>query len=238
MNYKLHYYRLIENAKTRILTDYKESQHIIPKCMGGSDDKDNLVELTAREHFIAHLLLLKIHPNQYGLIKAVNMMCCYNKTKQNRSMNRMYGWLKEKMSCEMSETQLGENNSQYGTIWIHNLQLKESKKIPKEDFPSWKHHGWLKGRKIKFKDVILQCKNCRRDFIQKTKELYCSIDCRKEFTNPNMLGITNNEKEEIFIKYYREFKSVNKALKMMGYPGNVGDHSKWAKMTLDNYLRL
>lgn len=38
-----------------------ETHHIIPKALGGSNDKQNLVELTHREHFISHILLAKIH---------------------------------------------------------------------------------------------------------------------------------------------------------------------------------
>jgi hypothetical protein len=61
--YHRHYQSLIENAKNRILPSntYKESHHIIPRSFGGSDDKTNLVDLTAREHYIAHLLLSKMH---------------------------------------------------------------------------------------------------------------------------------------------------------------------------------
>lgn len=40
---------------------YKEVHHIKPKSMGGTDDYWNLVQLTAREHFIAHCLLARIH---------------------------------------------------------------------------------------------------------------------------------------------------------------------------------
>ena len=37
----------------------------------------------------------------------------------------------------------GKNNSQYGTMWICNLELKENKKISKEEeIPD----GWIKGR--------------------------------------------------------------------------------------------
>lgn len=36
-----------------------ERHHIVPKCMGGEDDQKNIVRLTAREHFIAHMLLRK-----------------------------------------------------------------------------------------------------------------------------------------------------------------------------------
>lgn len=43
--------------------DYLEKHHIIPRCMGGTDDKNNIVLLTGRAHYIAHLLLIKMYPN-------------------------------------------------------------------------------------------------------------------------------------------------------------------------------
>lgn len=54
------YFRLIERARERVLSGYKERHHIIPSCLGGSNTKDNLVSLTAREHFLCHLLLTKM----------------------------------------------------------------------------------------------------------------------------------------------------------------------------------
>jgi hypothetical protein len=61
--YHRYYYALIENARNRILPSntYKESHHIIPRSLGGSNDKNNLIDLTAREHYIAHLLLAKMY---------------------------------------------------------------------------------------------------------------------------------------------------------------------------------
>jgi hypothetical protein len=47
----------------------------------------------------------------------------------------------------MSKSQTGKQNSQYGTMWIHNLDLKQSKRIKKTDETP---DGWIKGRKIKF----------------------------------------------------------------------------------------
>ena len=62
MDYKKHYNRLIENAKLRTsINEYTEMHHIIPKCMGGDDSNTNLVRLTAKEHFVAHHLLYKVH---------------------------------------------------------------------------------------------------------------------------------------------------------------------------------
>lgn len=62
MNYFLAYQRLIAKAKARVCPEgYVERHHILPKALGGSDDSSNLVALTAREHFLAHVLLAKIH---------------------------------------------------------------------------------------------------------------------------------------------------------------------------------
>ena len=53
------YYSIIDRAKTRSISSYTEKHHIIPRSLGGTDAKENLVPLTAREHFICHLLLTK-----------------------------------------------------------------------------------------------------------------------------------------------------------------------------------
>lgn len=56
------YFSIIENARLRVLPkdQYKETHHIIPRSMGGDDSSDNLVDLTAREHFICHKLLVRM----------------------------------------------------------------------------------------------------------------------------------------------------------------------------------
>ncbi len=62
MNYQKVYDDLIAKCQKRQFVDgYKERHHIVPKSLGGSNDSSNLVDLTAREHFIAHFLLAKIH---------------------------------------------------------------------------------------------------------------------------------------------------------------------------------
>ena len=62
MNYFLAYQRLIAKAKARVCPEgYVERHHILPRALGGSDDSSNLVALTAKEHFVAHVLLAKIH---------------------------------------------------------------------------------------------------------------------------------------------------------------------------------
>ena len=46
---------------------YYENHHILPRCVGGGEEKENKVLLTAKEHFIVHKLLIYIYPNSRGL---------------------------------------------------------------------------------------------------------------------------------------------------------------------------
>ncbi|AXN58263.1 NUMOD3 motif (2 copies) [Escherichia phage slur04] len=90
MNYQKIYNDLISRAQAREpLSEYKETHHIIPRCMGGSDDKENLVELTGREHFIAHWLLCKIYDTP-GLKKAFGLMCLTGKNRSYKISSQLY----------------------------------------------------------------------------------------------------------------------------------------------------
>lgn len=142
MDYKSIYDSLIHRARNRIPSGYVERHHITPKCMGGSDENHNLVALTPEEHFLAHILLVKIFPNEPNLIIAVNKMARGHKGKRAR---KLYGWLKKKFAKRISELQAGSGNSQYGTMWISNAILKENRKIKKNDnIPA----GWIAGRNV------------------------------------------------------------------------------------------
>jgi hypothetical protein len=97
MNYEKIYNQLVENCKVRGLDKskhegYFEIHHIVPRCLGGSNDEDNLVMLTGREHFIAHLLLWKIYPSVKGLAYSVNIMSNRLSLKVN---SKTYQTLKE-----------------------------------------------------------------------------------------------------------------------------------------------
>lgn len=96
------YYQIVDRAKSRTLDGYKEKHHIIPKSFGGSDKKENLVELTAREHFICHWLLTRMTE---GLLKgkmiyAVWMLATNNNPHQKREKisSRKYEILRRLMA--------------------------------------------------------------------------------------------------------------------------------------------
>jgi hypothetical protein len=78
------YYKITSNAKQRITEGYTELHHIIPQSMGGSNDKENLVELTAREHFICHWLLVKMTEgdDRSKMLYALKGMKAENKHQQ------------------------------------------------------------------------------------------------------------------------------------------------------------
>ena len=57
------YYDIIDNAINREYIEngtYTEKHHIMPKSLGGNNDKNNMVVLTGKEHFVCHLLLVKM----------------------------------------------------------------------------------------------------------------------------------------------------------------------------------
>jgi len=121
VDYTKHYNKLIERApKTKPLNCYTEGHHIVPRCMGGTD-ADGIVYLTPEEHYIAHLLLVKIHPNNYSLVYAANMMTV---SKDGfRANNKKYGWLRKKHALAASNTHKGRKRTKE-TV----LKIIESKK--------------------------------------------------------------------------------------------------------------
>ena len=74
MDYNKIYSKIVERGKNRIIEGYTERHHIIPRCMGGDNQPDNLVELTAREHFLCHMLLCEMYPKNYKLVHALFLM--------------------------------------------------------------------------------------------------------------------------------------------------------------------
>lgn len=92
MNYHSHYERLIARARIRVLSGYVEVHHILPKCLGGANDAQNLVQLTAEEHFVAHQLLHKMYPLIHGLAFALVNMTGNPHGQRN---NKLYGWMRK-----------------------------------------------------------------------------------------------------------------------------------------------
>lgn len=110
---------------------YYERHHILPKSLGGSDKQDNIVLLTAREHYICHLLLVKMYEayeeSHIKMLRALNMM----KVKHDRHerdfkfSSRLYECMKARLYGE-DGLLVGKNNPQYGVKQSEETRKKKS----------------------------------------------------------------------------------------------------------------
>lgn len=140
MNYQKHYDQLIESRKINYtIADCHEKHHIVPKCMNGSNEQENLVLLTAREHYIAHWLLTKIYPENVSLKYA---FCCMQWDKNRRKLTSKQF---ERLKNLKSETHKNFNHSEESKRKIGEAQKG---KIVSEETRK-KMSQARKGKKIK-----------------------------------------------------------------------------------------
>jgi len=173
MDLNILYKKICERGQVRILPKdvYIEKHHIIPRCMGGDNNKQNITTLTAREHFICHKILCKIYPKNEKLRLAFWGMCNQKTNRDYSVSSRDYQYAKElcleiwkkpksiewvnkskeirrirsmerKMRGEkINREQNGELNHNYNKKWITNIETNECKMI-KGNIPD----GWKLGR--------------------------------------------------------------------------------------------
>lgn len=224
MNYYKLYDSIIEKRKIDVPTGYTEEHHIIPRSLGGTDDKDNLVKLTAKEHFICHLLLTKMYKKEsleyYKMCHAFMLMMIQSDNQQRYITGRKYEKLKMTFSERMSFLQSGINNSQYGTMWIYNPTIKQCKKVKKD---SILENGWFKGKVSNWNThfSLRRCKVCDTIGCLSRNSIFCSIECKNiikvspktiintnKISNENVVESKTNKKckfcEQEFIQIKKE----------------------------------
>lgn len=95
MNYSRIYDNLITRAKlrTKLTNIQTERHHIVPNSLGGSRSNDNIVKLTTREHFVAHLLLVKMNKNNPIAYKKMTYALWWmSKTRNRFNGNKVNSW--------------------------------------------------------------------------------------------------------------------------------------------------
>jgi|AntAceMinimDraft_18_1070375.scaffolds.fasta_scaffold36860_5 hypothetical protein len=136
MNYQRIYEDLIKKAKLKNRIKYNgiyyENHHIKPKCLDGGNEKNNLILLTGKEHFVAHKLLTKIHPNNKKLALAFHYMIYGNKKYKTYNISsKDYQYSKELILLNSKplskETKLKISNSEKGKIVSYETKQKISK---------------------------------------------------------------------------------------------------------------
>ena len=132
--------------------EYHERRHIIPKSCGGTDDKENLIDLYAREHFEAHRLLALENPDNEKLVYAWWCMSIMKNeyTKERYKISKEeYEEMKKQYAIMRSETMSGKNAPNYGkkhsdeTKKIISEKAKERYKNP-ENHPMYGVHRFGK----------------------------------------------------------------------------------------------
>jgi len=106
------YNQITDRARNRIVEGYTEKHHILPRSLGGTDDAFNLVDLTAREHFVCHWLLTKMYTGQAKskMINALWMMQSKNEYQNRYQTNitsRVYESLRKDYAKYISERNTG-----------------------------------------------------------------------------------------------------------------------------------
>ena len=142
--YTVWYDSIIDQARTEPFAGYTETHHIIPRSLGGTNDPVNLVNLSARQHFVCHWLLTKIHAGQERgkMINALVMMQGENANQhryKTKITSRAFAKLREdyaayisKMNtgikltadqCEkIRQSKIGKKRAPFSGEWLENLR--------------------------------------------------------------------------------------------------------------------
>ena len=163
------YWKLIDNARKRLINiGYIEKHHIIPVSLGGTNDSENLVVFTAKEHYIAHRLLCKMVEGRSKYLMAFAIIQMSNTTRGRPRYvpsSITYVKLKEELSKTMREyaASLSQEarNAKWGTMLgkvpSTESNMKRSRAISGRKYTKEQVVNISKGRMgIKFSDK--QCK--------------------------------------------------------------------------------
>lgn len=202
MNYKRIHDQIIDRAKSRTLPKdtYTERHHIVPRCLGGNNSKDNLVQLTAREHYIIHWLLYKIHKTP-KLAYAWHMMGIESPTTK-RYNSYTFEYARKISSTYSSILFSGSGNPMYNKT--HSSEVKKKLSESKLGKPSWNKgikcptnkSSWNKGipcsEEVKIK-ISLKTTGAKRSIETKKKQSIAAIGKPKSImTKQKMSEIARN----------------------------------------------
>lgn len=148
MEYLKIYNKIIERAKHRQIQGYNEKHHIIPKCIGGTNKKENIVSLTPKEHYICHRLLCEIYPNETKLKYAFWRMCnVANNEFQNRDYvvsSNTYSRVKNEISLIMSKKVKNYSQEMRKLIGEKVSEKLKGRPSVKKGILVPKHSEWMK----------------------------------------------------------------------------------------------
>ena len=135
MNYQKIYDALVQKRRENPLDkkiQYCESHHIIPRSLGGTDELENIVNFTAREHYVAHKILVKVYLQQYGMeseqykkMASALFFMSTSKRWSGKISSRMYDEIKNAFVKRQYENNVGERNPMFGRDWREGKTQEE-----------------------------------------------------------------------------------------------------------------
>lgn len=133
------YNRIIENRKLNLPIGYVEKHHIIPKSLGGPNRKENIVSLTAREHFICHMLLVKMTQGKEKVKMAYalrSMMRLENPYQGRHKISaKLYESLIKLTKPIIGQYLRGDQNPFYGKVHSKESKMKMKNKRALQEAP-------------------------------------------------------------------------------------------------------
>jgi len=134
MNYIKIYTNIIRKARKRnelIELDYSENHHVIPRSIAKhfsqpskAENPSNLVKLTAKEHYICHLLLVKITQKRYQNFKAIKHKNVKRILSHYRSMMFAFNMMKNATANKnQSRLKINKKSILFETIKSEHAQL-------------------------------------------------------------------------------------------------------------------
>ena len=206
------YNNIIKNRQENpLLNGYREKHHILPRSLGGTNNKENLIYLTAKEHFICHMLLIEIYRKEKIAYRKMLSALMMMKSRDTEYMNsRLYEKYKKEFSEVQKENMKGKNNGNYGYIWITNIKTKEIKRIRKELENEYKSEEWIKGKINDWDNYYAVINNISmkdRYYKEKKKKDFDIFEyIKKEKERKEQLKNNREEKRKLYEKYYEEYK--------------------------------
>jgi hypothetical protein len=168
MDYRKIYNDLMVKAKgeyrTKSSNTYYEAHHIKPKSFGGEGDcrntkHPNIVLLTPKEHYIAHLLLVNIYPDSPAMYRALWSMCTTKQNVRYSPSSRTYC----RIRVEYIKNTIGSNNHFFGKIHTSDSRKKIGiASVGRQTFLGKKHSLETKQKISEFRKGKLLSADCKQ----------------------------------------------------------------------------
>lgn len=210
------YFNIVNNAKLRNLEGYGENHHIHPKSCGGSNQADNLVRLTAKEHFVCHHILTKIMTRyeheikmNYAFWRMITGKYSQFITARGYEYHKLNLRHSKETKQKMSDSKKGKNNPFYGKqcSLSHKQKLSVARKGKIHTIEA-KHKMSEKTKgKLHPKSKWYKIKNVKSDY---QKVVFCLKDwCIQNNVNEKKLrrmlnknGTKTPTKDGWFVEHY------------------------------------